>query len=122
MTTWLSHTHRSSGGAHESRPGNHRRCPARNRGSERHTTALRHRRRPGRPGAPGPRIPGDVVDLPGFGDSDVADENYSGAVAAEDLHALIGHLSVGAMHVVGQDVSGGVIYRMSHMAAPGTSA
>lgn len=54
-----------------------------------------------------------AVDLRGFGDSDVADENYSGAVAAEDLHALIGHLSVGAMHVVGQDVSGGVVYRLA---------
>jgi len=54
-----------------------------------------------------------AVDLRGFGDSDVADENYSGAVAAEDLHALIGHLSMGAMHVVGQDVSGGVIYRLA---------
>jgi pimeloyl-ACP methyl ester carboxylesterase len=53
------------------------------------------------------------VDLRGFGDSDVADEDYSGAVAAEDLHALIEHLSVGAMHVVGQDVSGGVIYRLA---------
>lgn len=54
-----------------------------------------------------------AVDLRGFGDSDVADENYSGAVAAGDLHALIEHLSAGAMHVVGQDVSGGVIYRLA---------
>jgi pimeloyl-ACP methyl ester carboxylesterase len=54
-----------------------------------------------------------AVDLRGFGDSGVADENYSGAVAAEDLHALIGHLSAGPMHVVGQDVSGGVIYRLA---------
>jgi pimeloyl-ACP methyl ester carboxylesterase len=54
-----------------------------------------------------------AVDLRGFGDSDVADENYCGAVAAEDLHALIEHLSVGAMHVVGQDVSGGVVYRFA---------
>lgn len=54
-----------------------------------------------------------AVDLRGFGDSDVADENYSGAVAAEDLHALIEHLSVGSMHVVGQDVSGGVVYRLA---------
>jgi pimeloyl-ACP methyl ester carboxylesterase len=53
------------------------------------------------------------VDLRGFGDSGIADENYSGAVAAEDLHALIGHLSVGPVHVVGQDVSGGVIYRLA---------
>jgi len=54
-----------------------------------------------------------AVDLRGFGDSGVADENYSSAVAAEDLHALIGQLSVGAVHVVGQDVSGGVIYRLA---------
>jgi pimeloyl-ACP methyl ester carboxylesterase len=54
-----------------------------------------------------------AVDLRGFGDSAIADENYSGAVAAEDLHALMQHLSVGAMHVVGQDVSGGVVYRLA---------
>jgi len=54
-----------------------------------------------------------AVDLRGFGDSDVAGESYSGAVAAEDLHALIGHLSEGPVHVVGQDVSGGVIYRLA---------
>ena len=54
-----------------------------------------------------------AVDLRGFGDSEVADEGYSGAVAAEDLHALIEHLSVGSMHVVGQDVSGGVVYRLA---------
>jgi pimeloyl-ACP methyl ester carboxylesterase len=53
------------------------------------------------------------VDLRGFGDSHVADENYSGAFAAEDLHALIEHLSMGPMHVVGQDVSGGVVYRLA---------
>ncbi len=54
-----------------------------------------------------------AVDLRGFGDSDVADENYSSAVAAEDLHALIEHLAVGAMHVVGQDLGGGVIHRLA---------
>lgn len=54
-----------------------------------------------------------AADLRGFGDSDVADDNYSGAVAAEDVHALIEHLSVGQMHVVGQDVSGGVVYRLA---------
>ena len=54
-----------------------------------------------------------AVDLRGFGDSDVAGENYSGAVAAEDLHALIGQLSVEPVHVVGQDVSGGVVYRVA---------
>ncbi|WP_243061960.1 alpha/beta fold hydrolase [Humibacter sp. RRB41] len=54
-----------------------------------------------------------AVDLRGFGDSDVADENYSSAVAADDLHALIEHLAVGAMHVVGQDVSGGTVFRLA---------
>jgi pimeloyl-ACP methyl ester carboxylesterase len=54
-----------------------------------------------------------AVDLRGFGDSDAADENYSGAVAAEDLHVLIAHLSAGPMHVVGQDISGGVVYRLA---------
>jgi len=54
-----------------------------------------------------------AVDLRGFGDSDVAGDDYSGAVAAADLHALIRHLSVGPMHVVGQDVSGGVVYRLA---------
>lgn len=54
-----------------------------------------------------------AVDLRGFGDSAVAAENHSGAVAAEDLHALIEHLSMGPMHVVGQDLSGGVVYRLA---------
>jgi pimeloyl-ACP methyl ester carboxylesterase len=54
-----------------------------------------------------------AVDLRGFGDSDIADETYSSAVAAEDLHALIEHLSVGPMHVVGQDISGGLVYRLA---------
>ncbi len=51
-----------------------------------------------------------AVDLRGFGDSDVADENFSAAQAANDLHALIEHLSLGPMHVVGQDLSGGVVH------------
>jgi len=54
-----------------------------------------------------------AVDLRGFGDSDIADEHYSSAVAAEDLHALIEHLSVGPVHLVGQDVSGSVVYRLA---------
>lgn len=54
-----------------------------------------------------------AVDLRGFGDSEVAGDDYSSAVAAEDLHGLIEHLSVGAMHVVGQDVSGAVVYRLA---------
>lgn len=54
-----------------------------------------------------------AVDLRGFGDSEVADESCSGATAAEDLHALVEHLGLGPMHVVGQDVSGGVVYRLA---------
>lgn len=54
-----------------------------------------------------------AVDLRGFGDSDVADESYSSAVAAADLHALIEHLSLGPVHLVGQDLSGGVVYRLA---------
>ncbi len=54
-----------------------------------------------------------AVDLRGFGDSATASDDYSSAVAAEDLHALISHLAVGPMHVVGQDVSGGVVYRLA---------
>jgi pimeloyl-ACP methyl ester carboxylesterase len=54
-----------------------------------------------------------AVDLRGFGDSGIADETYSSATAAEDLHALIEHLSVGPMHVVGQDLSGGAVYRLA---------
>src|SRR3954447_21565989 len=54
-----------------------------------------------------------AVDLRGFGDSATATEEYSSAVAAEDLHALVSDLSVGPMHVVGQDISGGVVYRVA---------
>ncbi len=54
-----------------------------------------------------------AVDLRGFGDSDHAEDDFSSAVAAEDLHALIEHLAMGPMHVVGQDVSGGVVHRLA---------
>ena len=54
-----------------------------------------------------------AVDLRGFGDSDPADGEYSSAAAARDLHLLIEHLAVGPMHVLGQDISGNVVYRLS---------
>jgi len=54
-----------------------------------------------------------AVDLRGFGDSDIADEHYSSAIAADDLHQLITLLGHGPMHVVGQDISGGVVYRLA---------
>jgi pimeloyl-ACP methyl ester carboxylesterase len=56
-----------------------------------------------------------AVDLRGFGDSAVADEHFSSAVAADDLHALITRLSVGPMHVVGQDLSGSLVYRLARL-------
>lgn len=56
-----------------------------------------------------------AVDLRGFGDSAVADEHFSSARAADDLHALVGELSVGPMHVVGQDLSGSLIYRLARL-------
>ena len=54
-----------------------------------------------------------AVDLRGFGDSAVAEEDFTSAVAAEDLHALIGSLGVGPVHVVGQDIAGGTLYRLA---------
>lgn len=54
-----------------------------------------------------------AVDLRGFGDSEIATDSHSGAIAAEDLHALIDHLNAGPMHVIGQDIAGGVIYRLA---------
>jgi pimeloyl-ACP methyl ester carboxylesterase len=56
-----------------------------------------------------------AVDVRGFGDSAVADESFSSAVAADDLHALIEKLSVGPMHVVGQDLSGSLVYRLARL-------
>ncbi|AXX31537.1 alpha/beta hydrolase [Actinosynnema pretiosum subsp. pretiosum] len=54
-----------------------------------------------------------AVDLRGFGDSAVAGADFDAAVAAEDLHALIGHLGVGAVHVLGQDLGGGAVFRLA---------
>jgi pimeloyl-ACP methyl ester carboxylesterase len=56
-----------------------------------------------------------AVDLRGFGDSAVADERFSSARAADDLHALVAELSVGPMHVVGQDLSGSLVYRLARL-------
>jgi pimeloyl-ACP methyl ester carboxylesterase len=54
-----------------------------------------------------------AVDLRGFGDSGNAGGDYSSATSAEDLHQLIGHLGVGPVHLAGQDISGGVVYRLA---------
>lgn len=54
-----------------------------------------------------------AVDLRGFGDSSNADGDYGSATAAEDLHQLIAHLGVGPVHLTGQDISGGTVFRLA---------
>lgn len=54
-----------------------------------------------------------AVDLRGFGDSDNGPGDYDSATSAEDLHALIDHLDLGAVHVVGQDISGATVFRLA---------
>lgn len=53
-----------------------------------------------------------AVDLRGFGDSSTADEGHDSATTAADLHALVEHLDVGPVHVTGQDIAGGAVYRL----------
>ncbi|GAB2619108.1 alpha/beta hydrolase [Paractinoplanes abujensis] len=52
-----------------------------------------------------------AVDLRGFGDSAAGDNDS--ATAAEDLHQLIAHFGVGPVHLVGQDIAGGAVYRLA---------
>jgi len=52
-----------------------------------------------------------AVDLRGFGDS--ATGSADSATAAEDLHALIGALDVGPVHLTGQDIAGGTVFRLA---------
>lgn len=54
-----------------------------------------------------------AVDLRGFGDSSVADADHDSTTAATDLHALIGHLGVGPVHLTGQDISGATVFRLA---------
>jgi len=54
-----------------------------------------------------------AVDLRGFGDSSHDDGDYGSAVSAEDLHRLIAHLGVGPVHLSGQDISGGTVFRLA---------
>ena len=54
-----------------------------------------------------------AVDLRGFGDSAVADDRYSSAVAAQDLHELITHVESGPVHLVAQDIAGGAAFRLA---------
>ena len=54
-----------------------------------------------------------AVDLRGFGDSRVSEDDYDSAAAAEDLHQLITHLGAGPVHLTGQDISGGTVFRLA---------
>lgn len=54
-----------------------------------------------------------AVDLRGFGDSSIAGNGFTSAVAAEDLHQLITHLDVGPVHLSAQDISGGAAFRLA---------
>ncbi len=54
-----------------------------------------------------------AVDLRGFGDSSHAEGDYGSTTAAEDLHQLIAHLGVGPVHLTGQDISGGTVFRLA---------
>lgn len=54
-----------------------------------------------------------AVDLRGFGDSDNKPGEYDSTTSAEDLHRLIAHLAVGPVHLTGQDISGGTVFRLA---------
>jgi pimeloyl-ACP methyl ester carboxylesterase len=54
-----------------------------------------------------------AVDLRGFGDSDNKPGNYDSATIAEDLHQLIQTLGLGAVHLAGQDIAGGTVFRLA---------
>ena len=54
-----------------------------------------------------------AVDLRGFGDSALAESDHDSATAARDLDALIAHLDVGPVHLVGQDISGPTTFRVA---------
>ena len=54
-----------------------------------------------------------AVDLRGFGDSGTDDAGWTEQVAADDLHHLVDHLGVRAVHLLVQDISGGVGFRFA---------
>jgi pimeloyl-ACP methyl ester carboxylesterase len=54
-----------------------------------------------------------AVDLRGFGDSSAADGHYDDAAAAGDLHDLVEQLGLGPVHVLCQDISGGLGFRFA---------
>ncbi|AWB87482.1 alpha/beta fold hydrolase [Mycetocola zhujimingii] len=54
-----------------------------------------------------------ALDLRGFGDSSNADTDYSEQALASDLHQLVNHLGAGPVHLLAQDISGGVAFRFA---------
>lgn len=54
-----------------------------------------------------------ALDLRGFGDSATTDGTWEPQVAADDLHHLVDHLGVGPVHLLCQDISGGVAFRFA---------
>lgn len=54
-----------------------------------------------------------AVDLRGFGDSAVPSDAFDSTTAGQDLHELIGHLRLGPVHLIGQDISGGTVFRLA---------
>lgn len=54
-----------------------------------------------------------AVDLRGFGDSDNKPGTYDSTSSAADLHTFIRSLHVGPVHITGQDISGGAVFRLA---------
>ncbi|UZN03297.1 alpha/beta fold hydrolase [Cellulomonas sp. S1-8] len=54
-----------------------------------------------------------ALDLRGFGDSGSDGADGGELVAAEDLHHLVQHLGTGPVHLVCQDISGGLGFRFA---------
>ena len=49
-----------------------------------------------------------AIDIRGFGDSSTAETSFELQDAADDLHHLVEHLALGPVHLLSQDISGGV--------------
>jgi pimeloyl-ACP methyl ester carboxylesterase len=54
-----------------------------------------------------------ALDLRGFGDSTAADVAYDEEAHADDLLRLVEHLGAGPVHLVAQDISGGLAFRFA---------
>lgn len=54
-----------------------------------------------------------AVDLRGFGDSDHGPGDYTSTASAGTLHQLVAALGLGPVHLVGQDIAGGVMFRLA---------